>query len=78
MIAITSAAHPDAAPLPPESVPHFIGIRTWEALGKGWPTSEWSKVHPDLRPADFQKQVAETTERVSVEVYRILESVHPK
>jgi hypothetical protein len=51
---------------------------TWEALGKGWPTSEWSKVHPDLKPADYQKQVAETTERVSVEVYRILESVHPK
>jgi hypothetical protein len=51
---------------------------TWEALGKGWPVSEWSKVHPDLKPADYQKQVAETTERVSVEVYRILESVHPK
>src|SRR5215469_4738529 len=28
MIAVTSAAYSDAAPLASESVPHFIGIRT--------------------------------------------------
>lgn len=50
---------------------------TWDALGKGWPGAAWPKVHPELKFADYTKKVAETTERVSAEVYRVLESVHP-
>jgi hypothetical protein len=53
---------------------------TWEMLGKPLPggAAAWAKVHPELKSADYLKQINETTERVSVELYRVGESVHPK
>src|SRR5215475_2454904 len=56
MIAVTSVACLDAAPLALESVPHFIGIRTWsDKAGNAPPLADPTNglVFPDLNSPPF-------------------------
>ena len=76
--------HLNALSMPGGTSQHYDSMTadvypSWEAMGKGWPvTAEWPKVHPDLKYADYIAQLNDTTDRYSIEVFRVLESVHPK